>query len=758
MNGISREEVWRILYVEDDRDDFLLTRQILAYMQARTVQLDWAATYDEARDKILHGIYDAILVDYHLGAQTGVDLIREFNSQLEAPFILYTGVDERAVDLEAQLAGVTLFLTKNNATPELLERGIRYAIEHKRNELTLRAITAHLQYQAELLEHVYSPVIATDENLRITFWNKAAEETFGWTEAEVLGQPGREVFLTSLNEPKRDEITRFLIETGHYEGEVPYRHKDGRMISTVVRSSALRDEDGAFRGLVSSVQDITERKQMEQALADSERQFRERVENASTAIYEIDFRTRRFTVINDSMVRLTGYSREELLQMDANDILEEESKNLFAQRVQQWMAGEEPDETVEYRVKAKDGHTIYAILHVTFNTDDQGRPSGATVVGNDITERKRTEAALRESEQRFRAMADGTPVLIWVTDAIGQVIFINQAYQNFFGLGPEDLLDRGWTMLVHPEDTAGYMQLLQQSLLGRTPFQTQLRMRHHTGQWRWIESHGQPRFSETGEYLGIAGSSFDITDRMQAENNLRHYAEELERSNQALQDFASIAAHDLQEPMRKIQAFGRLLDTHYRARLEVEGEVYLQRMISAAERMNTMIQGLLAYSRVTSQAMPFGNVDLSRVVAEVMGDLELRFLETGGHISVSELPVVYADSMQMRQLLQNLISNALKYHRPDAAPEVRVTCARRDADQVEILVQDNGIGFDMKDARLIFNPFTRLHSRASYEGTGIGLAICKKIVERHNGEIFVEAAPGQGATFHLVLPAGRVGS
>ncbi|HEY9088873.1 MAG TPA: PAS domain S-box protein [Anaerolineaceae bacterium] len=310
MDGISQEDVWHILYVEDDRDDFLLTRQIFACMQGRTVQLIWAANYDEAREKIPHGIYDAILVDYHLGAQTGVDLIREFNGQLEAPFILYTGVDDRSVDLEAQLAGATLFLAKNNATPELLERGIRYAIEHKRNELALRAITARLRYQADLLKHVHSPVIGTDENLRITFWNKAAEDTFGWTEAEALGRPGREIFPSSLDDSKRDEIIRFLIETGHYVGELTYRHKDGRMISTVVRSSALRGEDGAFRGLVSSIQDITERKQMEQALADSERQFRERVQNASTAIYEIDFRRRRFSVINDSMVQLTGYSRE----------------------------------------------------------------------------------------------------------------------------------------------------------------------------------------------------------------------------------------------------------------------------------------------------------------------------------------------------------------------------------------------------------------------------------------------------------------
>ena len=242
---------------------------------------------------------------------------------------------------------------------------------------------------------------------------------------------------------------------------------------------------------------------------------------------------------------------------------------------------------------------------------------------------------------------------------------------------------------------------------------------------------------------------------------------ELERSNRELQDFAFVASHDLQEPLRKIQAFGDRLKSKHAASFNDEGRDYLERMQNAARRMYVLINDLLTFSRVTTKAQPFVPVDLSQVAKDVVDDLETRIQQTGGQVEIGELPKLQADPLQMRQLLQNLIGNALKFHRPEAPPIVRLDSqilADGEAVSDEILsngshklyqltVADNGIGFDEKYLDRIFTPFQRLHSRNEYEGTGMGLAVCRKIVERHGGTITAKSTPGSGTTFQVILPA-----
>ncbi len=229
-------------------------------------------------------------------------------------------------------------------------------------------------------------------------------------------------------------------------------------------------------------------------------------------------------------------------------------------------------------------------------------------------------------------------------------------------------------------------------------------------------------------------------------------SKELARSNAELEQFASIASHDLQEPLRKIQSFGGLLMAQSREGLFPEGQDYLQRMTNAAKRMQQLINDLLAFARVTSKARPFVPVDLARVAREVVGDLEVRIRESGGRVDIGALPEVVADPTQMRQLLQNLLGNALKYCRPGQAPLVEVDASMPTDELCKIKVRDNGIGFDEKYLDRIFGPFQRLHSREQFEGTGMGLAICQKIVERHGGTITATSVPGQGSSFIVTLP------
>lgn len=231
--------------------------------------------------------------------------------------------------------------------------------------------------------------------------------------------------------------------------------------------------------------------------------------------------------------------------------------------------------------------------------------------------------------------------------------------------------------------------------------------------------------------------------------------ERLKRSNRELQDFASIASHDLQEPLRKVQVFGDRINTKYGSLMDEQGRDYMDRMLKAVARMQVFINDLLSYSRVTTKAQPFTPVDLQKTAAEVVSDLEVRMEQAGGRVDVGALPTVMADPLQMRQLLQNLIGNALKFHKKDAPPRIRLFMEKGPS-QCRIVVEDNGIGFDPKYAERIFGVFERLHGRDEYEGTGMGLAICRKIVDRHGGTIVAQSASGQGASFIITFPESRM--
>jgi light-regulated signal transduction histidine kinase (bacteriophytochrome) len=244
----------------------------------------------------------------------------------------------------------------------------------------------------------------------------------------------------------------------------------------------------------------------------------------------------------------------------------------------------------------------------------------------------------------------------------------------------------------------------------------------------------------------------DITERRLNENRLSEQRRELKRSNEDLAVFAYVASHDLQEPLRKILAFGELLDATAGPALPAEGRQYLARMLNAATRMRTLIEDLLSYSQVTARSRPFVPTDLAHIASEVIADLETAIAEAGGRVEVGELPVIDADSLQMRQLLQNLLGNALKFRGPGEPLLVRLAASMEGGRFCVLTVTDNGIGFGEEYSEKIFKMFERLHNRLEYAGNGIGLAICRKIVERHRGTITATSPTGGGATITVTLP------
>ncbi len=355
----------------------------------------------------------------------------------------------------------------------------------------------------------------------------------------------------------------------------------------------------------------------------------------------------------------------------------------------------------------------------------------------------RLEARGMEPSEHFglEALITQSPAMMITADVHERIRFINY---TLGGMSRAEVLGRNLYEFTAPEHSAFIQSQVRRVLATGQPVDYEIRPGLSFGpEWYGVKL-APVRSGE--QVIGVTMILSDITDFKRTQFRL-------EQSNRELESFASVASHDLQEPLRKIQTFGERLKTTCAASLSPEGRDYLERMNNAAGRMRRLIDDLLSFSRISSKDPTFARVDLGRVAREVLVDLETAIEQAGATVTLGELPTLEAEPMQMRQLLQNLVSNALKFRQENVAPSISIQATvDADAGLCELRVADNGIGFDEKYLDRIFNVFQRLHGRGKYEGTGIGLAICRKIVERHGGCIDARSKPGQGATFIIKLP------
>ncbi|MDQ1708055.1 MAG: two-component system, LuxR family, sensor kinase FixL [Pyrinomonadaceae bacterium] len=392
----------------------------------------------------------------------------------------------------------------------------------------------------------------------------------------------------------------------------------------------------------------------------------------------------------------------------------------------------------------------------------------------DITDRKRQEQFLRESEERLQTIIENLHEGLVISDLHGQVPHFNHAGLAMHGFSSKEeglLKISQFHEFLELSTLDGSVLAVEAWPLARviagevlTDYEVCLR-RIDTDWQATFRYNGAIVKAPNGQPLAFLTIT-DITKRKRIEAKLKSYSAKLERSNSELQDFAQIASHDLQEPLRKILAFGERLKAKAGEALDAECQDYLQRMFNAAGRMQTLINDLLTFSQVETQAQVFDAVNLGVIAREVSNDLEALIEQSGGRVEIGELPTLAADPVQMRQLLQNLIGNALKYCRAGVPPEVRISSEELTEPRhasinnngalvgklIQVSVADNGIGFDEKYLDRIFNMFQRLHKKGEYEGTGVGLAICRKIVDRHSGTITARSSPGQGTTFVVTMP------
>lgn len=388
----------------------------------------------------------------------------------------------------------------------------------------------------------------------------------------------------------------------------------------------------------------------------------------------------------------------------------------------------------------------------------------------DLGKRLRAEELLAQERNLLRSLIDTIPEQICVKDLRGRYILDNLEHRKFLKVHDLDEVLGKTAFYFFPQEIATLYHADDQSVLqsGNPILNREEPAVTAGGRLAWLSTTKVPLKDRDGKIIGLVCVSTDVSERKAAEERLRVFAGQLEQSNDELRDFASVASHDLQEPLRKIQAFSDRLRIKCSDALGEQGRDYLDRMQNAAGRMQTLIQDLLVLSRISSNAQRFVEVDLGQIVRDVLSDLEMRIEQTNANIEVGFLPKIEADPLQMRQLFQNLLSNALKFQKPGQRPEVIVSgkvlevqdyqlAGATPGDKVcQIMIKDNGIGFEEQYVEQIFALFQRLHSRGDYEGTGIGLAVCRKIAHRHGGSIAAKSAKGQGATFIVMLPLHQI--
>lgn len=561
-------------------------------------------------------------------------------------------------------------------------------------------------------------VYALDKAGNLTYLNHAAEQMLGYQEKELLGKNMHDAIHSRQPDGSRlaakDCTLMSVLRSGKpvTGAEDYFMRKDGSRFPVNFTSAPIV-EDGDIAGAVLAFTDITEAKQTELNL----RFLAKASEILSSSL---DYQ--------DTLRSITRLCVPDIADWCSIDLLDGKGK------LQQVAVGHKDPKKISWarahRVKSPvDMDAPTGIAQVLRS----GKPEYYPVISDEILA---ASAKNQEELDLLRSLEFHSAIIVPIKPrqkTVGTITFVSSEAKRHFTERDlemaEELGNRASAAIANAE----LYQTAQQEIAARAKLEEQLRQANEQ-----LEARVQKRTAQLQE-----------TNR------------NLERSNQELQDFAYVASHDLQEPLRKIQAFGNLLQDEYGDKLG-EGKDYLDRMRNAASRMSGLIEDLLMFSRITTKANPLEEVDLNRIAQEVLGDLEVRIKDTAARVKVGRLPMIEADQLQMRQLFQNLLGNALKFSRPGIPPVVRLRAeltARKDGTMkaCQLFVEDNGIGFDEKYLDRIFSVFQRLHGKESYQGTGIGLAICRKIVERHGGTITAKSTPGKGSTFIISLPGRRKG-
>ncbi|MBA3902621.1 MAG: hypothetical protein C0522_02945 [Rhodocyclaceae bacterium] len=606
------------------------------------------------------------------------------------------------------------------------------------------------------LEQSEEGVLAADAAGRVTLWNRGAEQMFGWSAAEALGRPARELHMRNLDEAEVLAYRAQLERGMAVQLEGVRLRKDGQVVRVISTITPLFDAQGRFAGSLGTLRDITALKAAEEAWRISEEKFATAFRASPDYIVITRRSDRKIIEANESFERLTGYSAMESVGRTIAELgiwarPEQRDAMLEILRRQGWVRDFEGD------MRRRDGEIRHCVISAA-NIDIRGMPHTIAIV-HDATDFRRAQEALRLSEEKFAKAFYAIPDYATISRlSDGRLVAANQGFERLTGWKAEEVLGKSsleFGLWAVPEERAEMVRRLREEGVWRG---FQVHFRTKSGNTLLVE--GSTVLAEIAGEPHIVGVARDITEISRAQEEIRKLNEELEQRvierTAELESFSYSISHDLRAPLRAIAGFSRLVEEEHGDKLDANGRDMLRRVVRNAIRMGELIDDLLDFSRIGRAVLNKAPVDMAALAREVAA--ELIEAENGRSIDlrIGPLPEARADRSLIRQVWANLLGNALKFTRDRERAVIEIG-GEAAAGELRYFVRDNGAGFEMQYVDKLFEVFQRLHRESSFEGTGVGLAIVSRIVQRHGGQVRAEGVPDQGATFHFTLPNGAPG-
>ncbi len=641
-----------------------------------------------------------------------------------------------------------------------------------------------LKRQAALLDVSYEAIFSWDYDGGIISWNQGAERLYGYSNPEAVGVVSHQLLKTEFP-IEFNEFTKILSNDKIWTGELTHTTKSGKKI--IVESRQQLIQDASNRNIVIETnRDITERKKAEEALKLSEQRISDMIESIRDYIYSID-KNWEFIYVNEPSAKDVGYKSSELVNKNiwktvnklAGTKLEKEFREAMNKReIRQF----------EWKTLYTDSYREFTVYPST---------DGITVYGKDITKRKKAEEEIEFEKKRLETILETSPSAVIIVEAEGNISYINKRARHLYGVNITglDLTDAISKVKSKRIDGSEYPVgegPSGRALKGEVVRNEEMILEQPDGTIIPILGSAAPIYNLEGKVNAAVVIFDDITERKREEerkqkmleteqqlteeltatneelqaiteelrtsneelvitrNHLTEMVNKLKTSNKELEQFAHVASHDLQEPLRMVTSFTQLLERRYKGELDEDADDYIGFIVEGAQRMKDLIDDLLIFSRLNTEKRKLEPILMEVALDDVLFNLKSSIEENNAIITYDPLPTIIGDISQIRQLFQNLLSNAIKFH-GDKPPEIHVSAQNFEKEWL-FGVSDNGIGINHNHQEQIFNIFKRLHTRKEYEGTGIGLAICKRIIERHGGRIWVESEEGKGSTFFFTIP------
>lgn len=680
----------------------------------------------------------------------------------------------------------------------------------KDNKLHKNALKSLKESEAKyrtIFENTGTAFMIIEDDMTISLINGEVEKTFGYLKEEVEGKKKWTEFVANDEDLKKmmeyHRLRRENPETAPPKYEFQAISKERKIKDVLVAVSII---PGTKKSIASFL-DITDIKKTENALRESEvsqskivkalKKSKEELKEAHENLeHKVQERTQELKKSNeqlkkeieerkkaeekiirlanivessdDAIASLTldgivtswnkgaekvyGYSAEEIIGKGPHIMLNPSEWEKVSENIEKIKKGEK---TLYYEAKRhrKDGKEIYVSVKLSPIKNSKGNIKGVSLISRDITDKKTIEKDLRESEKRYRSLYENNPSMYFTLDSEMIILSVNRFGAGQLGYSVQELIGKSMLSIFYEEDKKSALKNMEHALeKWGNVFQWEQRKVRKNGSILWVRESTRAIKRSDGKIFILIVCE-DITDRKKAEEELYKTIKELERSNYELQQFAYITSHDLQEPLRTIASFTQLLERRYKNKLDKDADEFIDFVVDAAVRMKEMIQGLLNYSHIGSNYGELRLIDADKSLKDAISNLKNAIEENNAVITHDPLPTVAADKRLITQLFQNLIGNAIKFRKKDVPPRIHISASLDEENNEYVFkVADNGIGMEEEYTDKIFDVFKRLHTMDEYRGTGIGLAISKKIVERHGGHIWVESTLGEGSTFYFTIP------